>query len=126
MNSYINTHNISYDVVSAMLIIIVAMMFIASPISVSVNVGGEASFSKIALADDIATSTHASANSAANSVVGLLGIYKQSFAKSGYGAKANYVENELSEMKASKINSLIRIDFNEEIDISEASGDPDR
>lgn len=126
MNSYINTRNISYDIVSVLLIIIASMAFVVSPISISVSAGGSVSFTNTAVAGDITTSTHASANSAANSVVGLLGIYKQSFAKSGYGAKTKDMKDELSETETAKMHSLVRIDFDEELDMSEASGDPDR
>ena len=126
MNSYINTRNISYDIVSVLLIIIASMAFVVSPISISVSAGGSVSFTNTAVADDITASTHASANSAANAVVGLLGIYKQSFAKSGYAGKTKDVKNKLSEIETPKMHSLIRIDFDEEIDISEASGAPDR
>ena len=124
MKYYKNIRQISYDAVSALLIIIAVMIFAASPVSVSVSAGGAVSFSKTALADEITANAHASANSAANSVVGLLGIYRQSFAKPSDSDAVEGTKIELSKMN-SPMNSLVGIDFDEDLDISEASGDPD-
>ena len=168
MNPYVNTSNISYNMVSAMLIGIAAMIFTASPVSISLNANGAVSLAKVALADEVTTKTHASANS----VVGLLAIYKQGFNEYGNAGMDKaapirkkiagmemdlsnpYLDNEeqyslqmdiamaeselaavevleassdmpIADMMMSKINSLLGIDLDEDIDISEASGGPD-
>ena len=169
MSYYLDTSKISHNMVSAVLIGIAAMVFTVSPVSLSLSANGGVSLAKVALADDINADTHASANS----VIGLLAIYKQSFNQTdNVGAdksepirkkiagmemdlsnpyldseeqnslqmdiaKAEYElatiemlevdpEKPIAHMMMSKINSLLGIDLDEEIDISEASGTAER
>jgi len=123
-----NNYGAFYNLVSAMLIVLAAIAFNALPVSASINAEGNLSFNKKAFADEankadgkiimtnasvVRPSVSSGSHASANSVVGLLAIYKQKLNSNG-----SFNKNKVSTLNH-KIAALEMDLSNPHLDINE-------